>query len=92
MRILFYFITQYYLHFAAVDCSCKLFDLPKIYVSLRGYCSPGLCLFRLGAFSPKIKQLWTKHPMNGSDYKGSKELKTYSYRFISVETMVVKLL
>ena len=31
---------------------------------LRGYCTPGPYFWRLCAFSQKIKQLWTKYPMD----------------------------
>ena len=33
-------------------------------VILRGYCTPGPYFLRLCAFSQKIKQLWTKYPMD----------------------------
>ena len=32
--------------------------------TLRGYCTPGPYFLRLWAFSQKIKQLWTKYPMD----------------------------
>ena len=32
--------------------------------TLRGYCTPGPYFWRFCAFSQKIKQLWTKYPMD----------------------------
>ena len=38
--------------------------LGKLLIRLRGYCTPGPYFWRLCAFSQKIKQLRTKHPMD----------------------------
>ena len=56
--------------------------------SLRGYCTPGPYFLRLCEFSQKVKQLWTKYQMDlmRNVPRNSK------ISFISVETIVVKLL
>ena len=46
-------------------CLCYKHDLVVILMlSLRGYCTSGPYFWRLCAFSDKIKQLWTKFPMD----------------------------
>ena len=37
---------------------------PRCIFCLRGYCTSGPYFWRLCAFSQKIKQLWTKYPMD----------------------------
>ena len=57
--------------------------------SLIGYCTPGPCLFKLCVFSQKIKQRWTKYPM---DLIKNVPMNSKITAFISVETLVVKVL
>ena len=46
--------------YSCSDCMLNL----SCNFNLRGYCTSGPYFWRLCAFSQKIKQLWTKYPMN----------------------------
>ena len=46
------------------DRVCIKADLDLYLIILRGYCTPGPYIWRLCVFSWKIKQLWTKYPMD----------------------------
>ena len=50
----------------------KFILVPRVVIQhiahvLRGYCTPGPYIWRLCAFRQKIKQLWTKYPMDLSE-------------------------
>ena len=52
-------------NFVKIDSNCsKKSQKQSRWGSLRRYCTPGPYFRRLREFSQKIKQLWTKHPMD----------------------------
>ena len=49
-----------------------------LFLAFKGYSTPGPCFLKLCAFSQKMKQLWTKYPMDLSEmFQGTQKSQFY---------------